>query len=337
MAECLLAGGDAVGARAAYADLRRLGVGRAREGDLAGGEAFALLALWQAQPDEIGHREDFLDRVGELRGIDPRHDRLPALLLAAAGAYGGSGRPAEAEDALADLVRAWPDHELAAAAWDDLGAMRLELEDWDGAVDAYRGYLRNSPEGERELDVRCLLAFAHLQQGQREDAASAAISLLERLEPAKKEHHETLWNETVKILANARASGVDDLRDIRQQLGASAPIWNVDLLLAILAVHAGDGDGALALSGLDLLQERSLLELDGITDTVKHQLVDCCLALRGARPDDAEVQRWLLVAAEALDQLDRQGEGGEVLQWLRDHAADASVRREARERQLRVD
>ena len=47
-----------------------------------GGEAFAAMALWQASPDDIGYREDFLERVGELRGLDGRHERLPPLLLA---------------------------------------------------------------------------------------------------------------------------------------------------------------------------------------------------------------------------------------------------------------
>jgi tetratricopeptide (TPR) repeat protein len=334
-AECLLAGGDAVAARVAYADLRRHGVGRAREGDLLGGEAFALMALWQANPDEVGFREDFLERVGELRGLESAHERLPPLLLAAAHAYGGSGRPGEAEEALATLVRAWPDHELAGGAWDDLGARRLELEDWDGAVEAYRGYLRHAPGGEREADVRCLLAFAYLQLGQHEDAASASVALLERLDPVKKEHDRTLWSETVKILATARAAGVDDLRDLRQRLGGDEKPWTVDLLLAILAVHAAAGEGELALAGLGQLREAGRLELDAASDTVKVQLVDCCLALRQARPDDVEVHRWLLEAATALDQLGRQGEAGGVLQWLREHTADASVRREARDRQLR--
>ncbi|MDP7112883.1 MAG: tetratricopeptide repeat protein [Myxococcota bacterium] len=302
-----------------------------------GGEAFATMALWQANPDDVGYREDFLERVGELRGLDSRHERLPPLLLASAHAYGASGRPGEAEEALATLVRAWPEHELAGSAWDDLGARRMELEDWIGAVEAYRGYLRHVPDGDREADVRCLLAFAYLQQGQRDDAASASVSLLERLDPVKKEHDRTLWNETVKILAAARASGVDDERDLRQQLGGDEQPWTVDLLLAILAVHAADGEGELALAGLELLRERGRIELDTASDTVKHQLVDCCLALRQTHPDDGQVQRWLLEAAAALDLLGRQGEAGEVLQWLREHAANASVRREARERQLRVD
>ncbi len=335
-AECLLAAGDPVAAWDAYQALRRRGAGR-REGDLVGGEAFALMGRRGDAPDDVGLREDFLDKVDELRGLDGRHERLPPLLLAAAHVYRDTGRAGLAEDALAGLVSAWPDHALAADAWDDLGALRVGLEDWDGATEAYRGYLKYVVDGPREPDIRCLLAFSYLQEGRTADAASAAESLLERLNPNKREHDRELWNETVKILAAARSGSVDDLRDIRQRLGGDMKPWEVDLLLAALAVHAGEGRGAFALEGLELLSERDVLDLAAASDTVKVQLVCCCLALRDGRPADPAVQRWLLVAAEALDQLDRRGEAGEVLQWLREHAADGSIRREARERQLRVD
>ena len=335
-AECLLAGGDADGAWRAYQELRREGAGR-READLVGGEAFALMGMRTAAPDDVGLREDFLDKVGELRGLDGRHERLPPLLVASARVYAETGRAGEAEEALALFAERWPDHALAAEAWDDLGALRLQLEDWDGAVDAYRGYLRYAAGGEREDDIRCLLAFAYLQQGELSDAASASESLLERLEPRKKTRDRQLWNETVKILAIAVAGTIDDARDVRQHLGGDERPWAVDLLLASLAVHAAEGRGAFALEGLELLREAERLDLTKATDTAKLQLVSCCLALRSTLPDDPQVQQWLLVAADALDQLDRRGEAGEVLQWLRDHAADGSIRREARERQLRVE
>lgn len=333
-AECLLAGGDADGAWRAYQELRRRGVGR-READLVGGEAFALMGMRAGDPDDVGLREDFLDKVGELLGLDGRHERLPPLLLAAARVFGETSREGEAEEALAVFVERWPDHTLAADAWDDLGALRVGLEDWDGAADAYRGYLRYAAGGEREPDIRCLLAYAYLQQGELADAGSAAESLLERLDPKKKDHDRRLWNETVKILAAAVAGSIDDARDVRQHLGGDEHPWAVDLLLASLAVHAAEGRGAFTLEGLELLLEAERLDLAKATDTVKLQLVSCCLALRSTLPDDPRVQQWLLVAADALDQLDRRGEAGEVLQWLRDHAADGSIRREARERQLR--
>jgi hypothetical protein len=104
--------------------------------------------------------------------------------------------------------------------------------------------------------------------------------------------------------------------------------------VAVLAVHAAEGEPDLALQGLDVLSRRQMLELDKATDGLLEQLVTCCLALRDARPDSADVHQWLLVAADALDALDRPGDAGEVLQWLRNNADDPTIRREAREKQV---
>jgi tetratricopeptide (TPR) repeat protein len=332
-AECLLAAGDLDEAWDAYQELRRVGGGR-RWGDLISGEAFVLLArVEQGAPGEFA--EQFLERVQLLRREDSGHDRLPLLLVAAGGVHRSAGELELAEKALLALVDDWPTDPAAERGWEDLGSIRLLLDDHHGAVRAYRGYLDHFPEGARANEVRCVLAFAYLQRGDERGAASTAQYVLERLDPERKDDDLRLWNETIKIVAAVEAPEVEDIRTLRHRLDHPDHAWNLDVLIATLTIHAAEGRSAHALEGLELLEERDLLELKSAARGVRSQLVDCCLALREARPGDAEVQRWLLVAADAMDSLERQGEAGELLQWLRNSSDHPAIRREARERQLR--
>jgi len=330
-AECLLAAGELDAAWDAYQELRDLGVGK-RLGDVLGGEAFVLLANLEAgEPGEAA----LLDRVAELRRVDPRHDRLPPLLIAAADVHRKAGEYRSAEAALGAVIDDWPSDPATERAWEDLGRVRYEQEDWDGAVDAYRGYADRYPQGSRIDEVRCLIAYAQLQREAYSDAAIAAEYLLDRLDPRRDEDHTRLWNETVKILAAARAREIVTLTDFKRVATRLDHPWSLDTLVAVLTIKAAEGDPAMALDGLDQLRRRELIELDDASDGLKEQLVSCCLALREASPDNADVHQWLLVAADALDSMERHGEAGEVLQWLRNHSDDAGVRREAREKQLR--
>lgn len=331
-AECLLAAGELDAAWAAYQDLRDRGPGK-RLGDVLGGEAFVLLARMEAgEPTGAA----LLDRVGELRHAEPLHDRLPPLLLAAAGVHRGLGEYRSAEAALLAVIADWPADPIAARAWEELGAVRFEQEDWEGAVEAYRGYVDRFPDGDRIAEIRCLIAYAQLERGALGDAAIAAEYLLQRLHPDREPSHARLWTETVKILAAARAREIRDIDDFTRGVTHLDHPWSLDTLVAVLAVHAAEDDPGLALQGLDVLSRRQMLELDKASDGLLEQLVSCCFALRDARPDSADVHQWLLVAADALDALERPGDAGEVLQWLRNHADDPAVRREAREKQVRA-
>ncbi len=329
-AECLLAAGDVDAAWGAYQDLRDRGPGK-RLADVLGGEAFVLLARMEAG-EPTG--DALLDRVGELRRIDPRHDRLPPLLLAAAGVHRDRGEHRAAEAALRVVIEDWPDEPVVARAHEDLGAVRFEQEDWEGAIEAYRGYVDGFPDGDRIAEIRCLIAYAQLERGALGDAAIAAEYLLQRLNPDREPTHARLWTETVKILAATRAPEIHDIDDFTRALTHLDDPWTLDTLVAVLAVHAAGDDPDLALQGLDVLTRREMLDLEDATDGLREQLVSCCFALRDARPDSTDVHRWLLVAADALDALERPGDAGEVLQWLRNHADDPTIRREAREKQV---
>ena len=337
-AECLLAAGDLDAAWDAYQELRDLGPGK-RLGDVLGGEAFVLLARLEAgEPTDTSDREKaLLERVGELRAADPRHDRLPPLLIAAADVHRKAGEYPSAEAALGAVIDDWPSDPATERAWEDLGRVRFEQDDWEGAVDAYRGYSDRYPQGSRIDEVRCLIAFALLQDGAHADAAIAAEFLLERLDPKRVESHARLWNETVKILAAARAGDIVTLTDFKRSVTRLEHPWSLDTLVAVLTIKAAEGDPSMALDGLDQLKRRELLVIEDVSVGLLEQLVSCCLALREASPDNADVHSWLLVAADALDTLERPGDAGEVLQWLRNHAEDPGVRREARDKQLRTE
>ena len=220
-------------------------------------------------------------------------------------------------------------------ALDDLGAVRFGRGDHEGAIRAYREYLERFADAARAPEIRCLLAYSLLQVGDGEGAVLAAERLLERLDPDRDPDQRRLQDETVKILAAVRSADVDDMAAVRREVTAGGSPWSLETLVAILAIHAAEGRADLALQGLDLLSERGLLGVDEAGVGVKSQLVSCCLALRTARPESDVIHRWLLRAAAALDSLERSGEAGEILQWLRTHASDPSVRREAREQQLR--
>ncbi len=335
-AECLLAAGEIHLAWEAYAELREIDPER-RAGDVLAGEAFVLAAMMD-QGDDAELRQAFQDKVADLRRADARNDRLPALLALSAYLYRKEGKRGEAAEVLAFLVERWPDAEQAADAWDDLGALRVELGDHEGAVKAYRGYLAHVPEGERALEIRCLLAYSYLELSRYDDAVVAGEALLGKLDPRKHREQERLWTETVKILANAQAETIRSPADLERRLQALDQDWSLEVVVAILAVQAAAGEADLALEGLDTLERRDLLVLDGRTpDGLREQLVSCCYALRDVRPDDVEVQRWLLVAAGQLDRLGRPGEAGQLLQWVREHTDSAAIRRMAREIQLRGD
>ncbi len=335
LAECLLAAGEAEQSWKVYRELRETEPDR-RVGDLLSGEAFVLLAMMETSGDpEL--EEMFHERVADLQEEASRHDRLQPLLLASAHLHRQAGRREEAIAALMLVVASWPDDPAAEDAWDDLGALRFETEDWAGAIRAYRGYLRNFPTGERANDIRCLTAFVYLQQGKLDDTISASESLLERLKPKRNAADARLWNETVKILAAARAPGVDDLDELFARLGSAERPWAVDVAMGILGVKAAGGEPQLALDGLERMKDEQLLDLSKATGTLREQLVGCCMALRDARPDDEEVQRWLLVAALQLDELERSSEASSLLQWVRTQTHNPSIRREARELQLRTD
>jgi len=332
-AECLLAAGELDEAWDAYQELRQVGGGR-RWGDLIGGEAFVLLARLE-QGADADVADGFLDRVQQLRREDAGHDRLPPLLVAAADVHRQRGELELAEKALGAVVDDWPSDPAAARGWEDLGSVRLLLGDNSGAIAAYRGYLDHFPEGARCDEVRCVLAFAYLQRGDERGAADMAESLLQHLDPERKDDDLRLWNETIKIVAAVEAPEVEDLRTFRHRLDNPERPWTLDVLIATLTIHAADGRSILALDGLELLEDRELLAPNSAARGVRSQLIDCCLALRDVRPASADVQRWLLIAADAMDSLDRQGEAGELLQWLRNTSDHPAIRREARERQLR--
>lgn len=331
LAECLVAAGEPARAMGVYAELRVRGAGD-RHGDLLSGEAFALLALVGSGGSE-STEDDFLAKVSELRIADARHDRLPPLLSATAHVYRRRGERGEAAEVLAELVETWPHDPLAENAWDDLGALRFEKKDWDGAIKAYRGYLENYPGGQRELEIRCLLAYAYLEQGNHADAVVAGERLMEKLNPKRHPQHQELWTETVRILAQATARDLLDMTDVRKAVSAEVDPWTVEVLVGALAVHATNDRVNLAVDGLLWLSENDYL--DKATPGMLEQIVGLGLALRDAAPEDEQVQRWLLVTAQALDELDRRGEAGELLQWLRNEGVTSAIRREARDRQLR--
>lgn len=333
LAECLVAAGEPARAMGVYGELRVRGVG-SREGDLLSGEAFALHAMVESGGSE-DTEEEFLDKVRELRRADPRHDRLPPLLAATARVYRRRGDRGEAAEALAELVETWPGHELAENAWDDLGALRFDRGDWDGAIKSYRGYLEHFPEGQRELEIRCLLAFAYLQQGNAADAVVAGERLMEKLNPRRHPEQQALWNETVRILSQATARDLLDLGDVRKAVSDAPQAWTIEVVVGALAVRAEAGDVTLAVDGLLWLSDNGHLEIDKASPGMLEQMVLLGFALREVAPGDEQVQRWLLVTARALDALDRRGEAGELLQWLRNEGVTSSIRREARERQLR--
>lgn len=335
LAECLLAAGDAEQSWKVYRELRETEPDR-RVADLVSGEAYVLLAMMESSGDpEL--EEMFHQRVADLREADSRHDRLLSLIIASAHLHRQAGRREEAVEALMLVVASWPDDPAAEDVWDDLGALRFEMEAWEDAIRAYRGYLRNFPGGERANDIRCLTAYVYLQQGKTGDTISASESLLERLKPKRNAADARLWTETVKILAVAQAPEVGDLDELFARLGTGARPWSLDVAMAILGAKAADGEAQLALDGLERMKEQDLLDLDKATDTLREQLVGCCMALRDVRPDDEEVQRWLLVAALQLDELDRSSEASSLLQWVRTQTRNPSIRREARELQLRTD
>ena len=331
LAECLLAAGDLDGAWQAYQDLRATGH---READVIGGEAFVLLARIDAG---AGGEVDrlLIERVKDLLRVSPGHDRLPPLLIAAAQCHRRAGELDLAESAIEAALDRGADGALAAQAWDDLGAVRFDAEDWQGAIRAHREYMRRYPDGSRTEEVRCLVAYAHLRLGDDEGAVLAGERLLEILGTPRGPDEQRLWNETVKIVASARLGDFADLPAVRREVVTLSSPWSLDVVLAALALRAADGDAGLALDGLDVLSERELLDLDLVSNGLKAQFVSCCYALRDARPDSTTVHRWLLVAASALDSMENTGEAGELLQWLRNNADDPGVRRQAREQQLR--
>jgi len=331
LAECLLAAGDLDGAWQAYQELRTSGH---READVLGGESFVLLARIEGGAGREVDRQ-LIDHVRELLRVSPGHDRLPPLLLAAAQCHRRAGELDFAESAIEAAIERGADGVLAAQAWDDLGAVRVEAEDWRGAIRAHREFLKRTPEGRRAEEIRCLVAFAHLRLGDDEGAVLAGERLLELLDPPRGPEEQRLWNETVKIVASARLDEFGDLQAVRRELVAGVGPWSLEVLVAALALRAADGEPDLALEGLAVLSERELLQLDLISDGLRTQLVSCCYALRDTRPDSSDVHRWLLVAADALDAMGDTGEAGELLQWLRNHADDPSVVRQAREKQLR--
>jgi len=333
LAECLVAAGEPARAMGVYAELRVRGAGN-RHGDLLSGEAFALLAMVGSGSSE-STEDDFLAKVSELRTADARNDRLPPLLSATAHVYRRRGERGQAAEVLAELVETWPHDPLAENAWDDLGALRFEKKDWDGAIKAYRGYLENYPDGQRELEIRCLLAYAYLEQGDHADAVVAGERLMEKLNPKRHPKHQELWTETVRILAQATARDLLDLGDVRKTVSAEVDPWTVEVVVGALAVHATNDRVNLAVDGLLWLSENDHLVIDKATPGMLEQIVGLGLALRDAAPEDEQVQRWLLVTARALDELDRRGEAGELLQWLRNEGVTSAIRREARDRQLR--
>jgi len=331
LAECRLAAGDLDGAWQAYQDLRATGH---READVIGGEAFVLLARIGAGAGRDVDRQ-LIERVKDLLRVSPGHDRLPPLLIAAAQCHRRAGELQLAESAIEAALERGADGALAAQAWDDLGAVRFEAEDWQGAIRAHREYLKRFPDGGRAEEVRCLVAYAHLRLGDDEGAVLAGERLLELLGTPRGPDEQRLWNETVKIVASARLGEFADIGDVRRVAATAAGPWSLDVLVAALALRAAEGDPDLALEGLAVLSERELLALDLISDGLKSQLVSCCYALRDARSDDPGVHAWLLIAADALDSMGATGEAGELLQWLRNNAVDPAVRRQAREQQLR--
>jgi tetratricopeptide (TPR) repeat protein len=333
-AESLLAAGEVRLAWEAYGELRELDPER-RVGDVLAGEAFVVMAMMDTD-DDPELREMFQGKVAQLRQTDPRNDRLPALLAASAYLYRKQGQRGEAAEVLALLVDNWPGSDQSADAWDDLGSLRVQLGDHQGAIKAYRGYLQHFPEGDRALEIRCLMAFSYLELSEFGDAVVAGETLLGKLTPKKSADHQRLWTETIKILANAQAETIRSPTDLDRRLQVLDQPWSLEVVVAILAVQASRGDADLALEGLDTLERRELLVLDNkASDGLREQLVSCCYALRDVRPDAVEVQRWLLVAAQQLDTLGRLGESGQLLQWIREHTDSAAIRREAREIQLR--
>ncbi len=175
-----------------------------RRGDLSTG--LALLALGKYYFDK--HDTNQTVRVYKLfADFYPKHERAPQVLYLAAGMLKKKGDTAGSRDLLNRLIAAYPQDQFYLRALNTLGWDRYEVEDYEGAREAFEKFVQQSPPSHNRALAMFSLADCQMRLKRFDEAARSFRQIIEWLAPKENNPYAKTSDEVKKaaeLLEKAR-------------------------------------------------------------------------------------------------------------------------------------